>query len=228
MQFDVVGVGCSCIDYLAIVPYYPKLDTRIKIEKFSIQGRGPVATALVTLARLGASVCYVGKTGDDSWGDFIRHEFQEEGVDTRGIIIQRGTRSHFAFQVVDKMTGKRTIIWTQSNLQDIKREELDKKLITSGKLLFLDETEIEAALVAAKWAKDSGIKVTLDINEIQPGIEELIKQTNVLIISSEFCRDFVKVENPLDAAKARSSLGPEMVVITRGKRVVSAGHLPAL
>jgi len=62
-RFDVIGLGSCAVDLLGIVPSFPKPDTKNKMIKLIQQGGGPVATALVTLARLGAKVSFVGKLG---------------------------------------------------------------------------------------------------------------------------------------------------------------------
>jgi len=64
-MFDAIGVGHVSVDYLGIIPRYPGLDERMRIMELQRQGGGEVATALVTLARLGASASFVGKIGDD-------------------------------------------------------------------------------------------------------------------------------------------------------------------
>jgi len=58
-RFDVIGVGSCAVDFLGIIPSFPKPDTKNKMIKLIQQGGGPVATALVTLARLGAKVSFV-------------------------------------------------------------------------------------------------------------------------------------------------------------------------
>ena len=53
MSFDVVGLGCACLDFLGIVPRLPEMDEQIWMSESTQQGGGMVATALVTLSRLG-------------------------------------------------------------------------------------------------------------------------------------------------------------------------------
>jgi len=85
VRFDVIGLGSCAVDLLGIVPSFPKPDSKNKMVRFIQQGGGPVATALVTLARLGARVSFVGKLGDNEFSRFAIDEFIQEGVDTSGI-----------------------------------------------------------------------------------------------------------------------------------------------
>ena len=47
-----------------------------------------MAQALVTLARLGAAVGFVGRIGDDEPGDLMRQSLAEEGVDLSRLQIE--------------------------------------------------------------------------------------------------------------------------------------------
>ncbi len=46
---DVVGLGFATVDVLARVPRLPLADEAFRVLDVSIQGGGPVATALVTV-----------------------------------------------------------------------------------------------------------------------------------------------------------------------------------
>ena len=57
---SVVGIGQCCWDMLALVETYPEVDEKEEIRFLTEQGGGPVATALVTLARLGNTCRFHG------------------------------------------------------------------------------------------------------------------------------------------------------------------------
>ncbi|MBI3990788.1 MAG: carbohydrate kinase family protein, partial [Candidatus Omnitrophica bacterium] len=174
MKFDVIGLGCCSTDFLGVVPAHPPIDVKMQLLDFSQQGGGPVATALVTLARLGCSTGFIGAVGDDELGSFQVREFKKEGVDLKHLKIEEGKRSIFAFIMVDRHTGKRTILWVKSETSDLMPEELNKKYITSAKILHLDGFHPEAAVAAAGWAKSAGIKVVLDAGGEKPGMDEIV------------------------------------------------------
>ncbi len=45
--FEVVGMGLNSVDFLCVVPEFPAQNSRMRILKFSKQGGGQVATAMV-------------------------------------------------------------------------------------------------------------------------------------------------------------------------------------
>jgi hypothetical protein len=57
---DVFGLGQCSLDYLGKVAAYPAADTKCEFDDLTIQGGGPVATALVALTRWGASTTQAG------------------------------------------------------------------------------------------------------------------------------------------------------------------------
>ncbi len=111
-------------------------DSKNKMVRFIQQGGGPVATALVTLARLGARVSFVGKLGDNEFSRFAIDEFMEEGVDISAIIKEEKAGPYFAFIVVDEKKGSRTICWTDQMVSPLKEEELSKDFIRISSALF--------------------------------------------------------------------------------------------
>jgi sugar/nucleoside kinase (ribokinase family) len=60
-----------------------------------------VATALVTLARLGTPSGYLGKLGDDPIGAMIQRDLEAEGVSTARVVVQPGRKSLSATVLVD-------------------------------------------------------------------------------------------------------------------------------
>jgi len=218
-RFDVIGIGSCAVDLLGIVPSFPKPDTKNKMIRFIQQGGGPVATALVTLARLGAKVSFVGKLGDNGFSRFAINEFIQEGVDISGIVKEKKAGPYFAFIVVDEQKGSRTIWWTDQMVSRLKKEELSRDFITSCHILHLDEYDLPAALVAASWAKEAGIKTVLDAETPQKRqLLSLIELIDFLIVPEEFALGFSGASDVEKATEFFLKRGPEVVVVTQGKR----------
>ena len=234
MAYDVVGVGCACLDFLGIVHRLPEVDEQIWMKESTQQGGGMVATALVTLSRLGASTAYVGKIGDDVAGRFIKEEFDQYGVDSEYMKMETGAASLASMILVDESTGQRTIMAGRSPIQ-LDSAEVPAKLVTSARYLHLDTTCRKAALAAAQIARDAGITVVLDADSLSrpQEIEELMRQTDFLIASKVFTEELTGVSDPQAALKLLSEYGPSVTVVTlgeKGSHTLAAGrsfHTPA-
>lgn len=217
-EFDVICLGYSATDYLGIVPHYPEEDTKIELLQFSKQGGGPAATASVALARLGARVAFVGKVGDDDFGKFMLAELAKEGVCTEHVIIQKGASSQFAFIVINRHTGKRTIFWTRSGVTPLQPEELNSNVLTSCRVLLTDGHDTWAAVKAAKLANEAGIPVVYDAGSVREASVELAEHTDALIASERFAREYTGKKDPQEAAQVMLSGRRRYSVVTLGER----------
>src|SRR5262249_48809637 len=92
LRFDIVGLGCAAVDDLLYVPAYPPADAKAQIQRRERQGGGLTATALVAAARLGARCAYAGVLGDDDLSQFVRANFEGEGVDVTWVRLRPGAR----------------------------------------------------------------------------------------------------------------------------------------
>jgi len=216
-KFDVIGLGACAVDFLGIVPSFPQPDTKNRMTEFIQQGGGPVATALVALARLGAKVSFVGKLGENELSRFVLDGFRKEGVDTSGVIREKDAGPYFAFIVVEKENGQRTIWWSDQMVRGLRKEELSGEFITSGKILHLDEYDLPSAIQAATWAKEAGVKVVLDAETPQRReLADLLKLVDFLVVPEEFALGFSRYESVEKAADFLLQTGPLAVVITQG------------
>jgi sugar/nucleoside kinase (ribokinase family) len=216
--FDVVGIGLSSVDYLGIVPYYPKADVKLELLELSQQGGGPVATALVTLARLGARATYIGKVGDDALGQFVMQEFRRESVNTDYTVIQKGGSAILTFIVVEKDTGIRTIFWSKKGVEPLRIEEVDRNVVTSARLLHIDEYEPEVAVVATEWARQSGIKVVLDAERVSSTTKKLVDLADYVIIPKHVALELAHSTDLESAGEAIYSDHGGVVVVTAGNQ----------
>jgi len=184
--FDVVGMGLNSVDFLTVVPQFPTLNSKMKMLRFSKQGGGQVATAMVALSRWGVKTKYIGKIGEDELGQFSLHSIQQEGVDVSSVTIEPNATNQFAMIIVDGPTGERTILWNRDERLMYRAGELRKEEVCSGKLLHLDGHDIRAAIQCARWAKEEKIPTVIDIDKVEPLTSELIQEIDFVITSSRF------------------------------------------
>ena len=213
-SFDVVGVGQCSLDYLGIVDRYPRIDEKTVTSDFMIQGGGLTATAMVTVARLGGRASYIGKISDDDFSKTIIAGLEQEGVFTGDLVIQPGDFSPFSYIIVDRQSGKRTIIHTTGDFQ-LEAAEIRREQIQSARVLQVDAHHPRGALQAAIWAKEAGIPVVMDAGSIRGGSIEIADLTDCLIVSQRFVHDFTAQEDPVQAAY-------EFIESNKGKRALSA------
>ncbi len=145
-----------------------------------------MATALVTLARLGVASAFVGCIGGDEFGRRICCGLKDEGVDCRYLLVDDTACSQFAFIAVEQDGGRRTIFCHRGNCRPLSVKDLPIELIHGSCLLHLDGSQLEAALAAAGQARGNGVITVLDGGSWRPGIEELLPLIDYPVVFARF------------------------------------------
>ena len=214
---EVVGLGYAGWDYLGIVPGPPVFDAdTMTLAGFARCGGGPAATALVALARLGAKVGYLGVLGDDESGRRALADLRREGVDTSQVVVRAKARSHTCLVLVEAGTGRRSILCDRGTLGDLSLTDANRRYIAQAQFLHLDGQFMPAAIRAARWAQDAGLRVCLDANRPRHRLDELLPLVDVLITSTSFPAAYTGHDDLPRAMRALRALGPETVVVTLG------------
>lgn len=215
--FDVVGMGLNAVDDLCVVPHYPAFDSKTRIQALYRQGGGQVATAMVALSRWGLRVRYMGKVGDDERGKFSLESIRGEGVDVSYVTIERGASSQFAFIIIDAKSGERTILWDRDERLRYREGELSRGAVCSGRILHLDGHDMPATCQAIRWAREEGIPTVIDVDKVEEGTAEMVRDIDFLITSSTFPARFTGIQDPEAAIKALGREVNGFVAMTLGR-----------
>lgn len=182
----VVGLGQCSWDLLGRVAEYPQIDQKVDLLEFSEQGGGPVATALVTLARLGCQPLLFGSIGGDQAGDKIATGLKVAGVDISHLQVDPSGTSQLAFVAVESSRGLRTIFCNRGARRPFFFTRASRAALQSASALLLDGTEPEAALEAAQLARSRKIPVVLDGGSLREKTLGLLPWCDHLVVSRNF------------------------------------------
>ncbi len=185
----VVGLGQCSLDYITLLDGFPQEDAKKEVVDFTVQGGGPVATALVTLSRLGVNSAIVGRVSDDPAGDEIRRGLKAEGVGVKGLLARPGGRSQQAVVLVNRKAGSRTICWQRPTVEPLSPREVDPVFFKGARFILLDGLMMEASYKAAEHAARLGIPVMLDAGSMRPGMLKLASMSDYLVCSDRFVSD---------------------------------------
>jgi sugar/nucleoside kinase (ribokinase family) len=235
-KFDVVGLGVSTLDLLLLVDELPGRECVQQARDYSLQGGGPVATAMVALARLGSRTAMIDKVGDDWRGRLIIDQFRKENVAIEWLRIAAGCTSSIASILVRKEDGARAIVFSPGDAEEINPNELPEDVIAQARILHLNGRHWDASRKAAQLARKHGVKVSFDggANRYRDDISSLISLTDICIVARQFAFAFSGTKEVAAAARHLLDAGPEIVVITAGSegswlfsRNFEAFHQPA-
>jgi ribokinase len=215
---QVYGLGQCCIDYLGRIETFPPPDSKCEFTDLVVQGGGPVATALVPLARWGMSCALAGVVGDDRFGTLIRQSLEQEGIGTEGLLTRESGESQFSFVVADPGLGRRTLFWRRPTGSPPTAEEVDHDLLRRAEVFHTDGLFPEASLATAKTAKDAGVPVVVDAGSVREGRLELARLSDHFIAGEPFARSFAGDADPLEVCRRVAELGPSVVGVTLGAR----------
>jgi sulfofructose kinase len=182
-KVDLVGVGLNATDMMIRLPHYPALGSKVEFRSADILPGGQVATAVAACQQWGLRTRYVGKIGDDQAAAIHRAEFERIGVEVH-FVTAAGCASQQAVILVDD-AGERTVLWKRDNRLTLRPEELKQEWITSARALHVDGHDTAAAVLAAGWARDAGVPVIADLDDLYPGVEELLPKIDYLITSRD-------------------------------------------
>jgi len=219
-NFDVVGLGMATIDILTVVPRLPKSNEVYPIDSITVQGGGPVATALVALAKLGASTTYLGTVAPDNWGTQITQDFQHYGVDFQWAYRPATGTSSASVILVESGSGHRSILYQPGTAPEMPAAEIPPEVFANAKILHLDGFYLDAAVAAARLARSQDILVSLDGGageNIWQGMDELLPLVNILVVARQFAQAITGESDPLAAGPALQTYGASQVVITDGE-----------
>lgn len=216
-RFDVVGVGVNAVDHLCTVAEFPSFNSKSALADYDCQPGGQVATALVALQRWGCRTAYVGTFGGDQAGEFSRRSLADEGIDVTHAHIRQSVANQLAVILVDQDTGERTIMMRRASGLTLAPEELDRAVVTAGRVLHLDGYDVVAARQAATWARAAGIPVVLDVDMDVGAVDALLAVTDAVIVSLEFALSLSGASAPEPALRRLAAgTGAALVAITRG------------
>jgi ribokinase len=217
-SIQVFGLGQCSLDYIGKIEAYPQPDRKCEFSDLVIQGGGPVATALVALAKWGVSCAFAGVRGDDLFGDMIRDSLEEEGIDIRGLGVRKGYGSQFAFIAAEPGMGRRTIFWRRPTGPSLGPDEIDYSMIERANILHTDGAFVDATLAACEAARKAGVRVVADADTFYEGLVDLAKFSDYFIASEHFADAFLKDKNPMEACRRIAELGPRVVGVTLGRK----------
>jgi sulfofructose kinase len=219
-KVDVVAVGLNATDTVIPLSTYPARGSKIEYSNRNVMPGGQAATTAVACQTWGLATRYVGKLGEDDAARLHRQAFASAGVDAR-IVTVPGASSLQNIIMVDE--GERTVLCQRDDRMVLLPEDLDREWIISARALHLDGRDTAAATLAAKWAREAGIPVIADLDELYPGVEALIENVDYLIVSRDFpCR--LMADPDLEPALRRisSRFGCRLTAATLGEDGVLA------
>lgn len=218
--FDVVGIGATSVDFVYLLPAYPAPTAslaKMRIGSHFVSCGGQVATALATCARLGLRAKFVGVTGTDDNATRVRRDLEARGVDLNDVVI-RDVSNQYAVILVDEQSGERIVLWDRDDRLRLRDRELPPEAIGSGRVVHVDDIDIDAAIRAATIARAEGCVVTSDIDRVHDRTRDLVRAVTFPMFAEHVPPALTGITEAADALRALRSWHDGILCVTLGKR----------
>ncbi len=216
-RFDVVGVGLNATDTILLLSKFPAYGGKVPFDEELLSPGGQVASAMAACARLGLRASYIGTVGDDERGRVQMESLAGSGVSLEHVQVRHGCPNQSAYILVDKSTGERTVLWSRPECLRIDPSEITPEQITCARLLHIDGHDTPAVARAARIARGAGMPVTVDVDTIYPGFEEVLPYVDYLVGSAEFPTNWTREPDPFRALEIiQTRYGMKVAAMTLG------------
>jgi len=212
----ILSLGAVLLDQVAPVDRFPKEDDEVFVSDLQLLPGGSAANFAVIASRLGAETGFIGKIGDDFFGEYLLKDLKEEKIDTDAVpksSLPTGT----VFIAVRK-DGERMMFAHSGAANDLSEQDINLDYLAKFDHLHLADLENVAILsyAAKKFTGTISINPGALMAEKPKETLELIKLVDVLICSKNEAMQLSGAKTITDALEFFFKLGPEVVVITRG------------
>lgn len=196
---------------------------------------GAEATVAIGVHRLGGRAVWVGRVGDDEFGQLVRMTLAGQGLPRDNVLLDEEAST--ALMVKERRSGVRTRVSyyrRDSAGSRLRPEDVDDELVRTAGVLHLtgitpalSASAREATRCAADAALGAGVPISFDLNyrsalwnpdDAARVLRPLVASSTVLFATEDEARLLVDGATPEELARALAALGPREVVVKLGKR----------
>lgn len=165
-KYDVTALGELLIDFTADGTLSKQGN-----KMFEANPGGAPCNVLAMLQKLGRQTAFIGKVGNDSFGEMLKDTVRQAGINTDNLLMDNNIPTTLAF-VHTAPDGDRSFSFYRNPGADmmLRPEEINLELIKNSKIfhfgtLSMTDPEVEAATKAAiEAAKEAGAIISFDPN----------------------------------------------------------------
>jgi ribokinase len=237
---DVFVLGSINQDFVLKVERRPEPGETVTNAELSTHNGGKGANQAAAAALLGASVAFLGRVGDDEFGEPLVQALEEKGIDTILIKPASGTPTGAAFITVTP-DGENAITVAPGANRSLTPGDVEAaadEIGEAGVFVAQMEVPVQAVLRAVEVAAEKGTRALVNLAPTFEVPRELLEKLDPLVVNEHEAafllgREVEGVKGALSAAPELLTSGPRSAVITIGEdgAVLADGesveHLPA-
>lgn len=178
----IVVLGGLNMNLMVVVSSLPNPGETVVGQQYYTSCGGKGGNQAVAAARLGADVQMIGRVGDDFFGTEMLQTLSGFGVNIDGVCVDPDNPTGVATIILDGFRQNYIMaVYGANNECDDDQLRLAKKALKNSDTLMLQlEIPIKISLLAAQYAKRSGVRVILDPAPAKDLPESMYRLVDVL------------------------------------------------
>ena len=165
-KFDVIVVGELNVDLiLNQIDSFPEIGKEKLADNMTLTLGSSSAIFASNLSALGMSVSFIGKIGNDIFGNFCKEQLERKGVDTSMLIVKDELKT--GATVVLNFGADRAMVTHQGAMKYLGLSDITKEMLSMAKHLhfssyFLQPGFKDELFNLFKMAKEAGLSTSFD------------------------------------------------------------------
>ncbi|QKE85183.1 PfkB family carbohydrate kinase [Arthrobacter sp. NEB 688] len=188
MSGTVLACGLATVDVVQVVEAVPGADEKVVALAAEVTAGGPACNAALTAAALGVPTRFVGAVGSGPLSAVVLRDLAVGGVALTDL-APAAFEPPLSTVLVTRATGERAVVSRNAvgvdGLAVPSGSALDA-LLEGVAAVLVDGHHLPVAVGVARAARRRGIPVLLDGGSWKPGLEELLAETDLAVLSSAF------------------------------------------
>ena len=241
-RFDVIVVGELNVDLiLNSIDSFPEMGKEKIAKDMTLTLGSSSAIFASNLSALGAKVAFVGKIGDDEFGNLVKESLTAKKVNTDFLIISK--KFNTGATIVLNYSEDRAMVTYPGAMEDLTIKDIKKEIVKSAKHLhfssyFLQPGMQTGLLNLFKMAKDNGLTTSLDIqwdpkeewnfnyNEVLPFVDVFLpnEQEVLLLTGEKKLQNAIKKLSPFAECIAVKLGSKGSMVVMKGKSIFKKSY----
>jgi len=178
----ITVIGSTNTEMIFKAPVIPAAGDTILGSSFSMSPGGRGLNQAIAASRAGGEVVFVGRTGNDLFGDNILQVLHKNSINASLVIKDKELTSGITSIILDSRgeSGVTVTPGANSNLSVNDMIRAKENIISADVVLLQLDIPVDTIKFAADLAKSSGVRVILNPAPALPVSDELLKSISVL------------------------------------------------
>ena len=228
IDFDLVAFGEVALDVMLLgVDRFPRRWSDLgRMKRGGIFPAGSAGYVAQCFSKLGGRAAVVGRIGSDSVGRFVVEGFQQCGVYTQHLVIDKHAETEVSTVVMYVDGNKSSVV---SDILPLNLRQLSRKPLTGagafhvGGYLLYPELWRKRVLPWFNFAKREGALISVDpqmsaTGEWSEPFNGILEHVDLLLLDEEEAKKISRRKRVIDAIEALLKAGSRVVAVKAGRK----------